>query len=347
MSKVLFVIGRTKMGGAEKRARLIAALLKEEFDTKVFAFSGEKEVDIDFVFRNSYKEYKKESFKKRIAYLRSILEQEKPDVVISFVPHINFFTSIALKARKFRNIKHIIGIVYPFYRVKERVMLWYSIKHASAVYYQSEEQKEYIKCKCYSFALSNPIKPFTSFSNKDKYHFMSVGRLETQKDFAFQIDVMSHLSKLLPSITLDIYGSGSLKSELENKIVELGLSSNVKIHDYIDNIQEEFNRHDIFLFTTKSEGFPNALAEAMMAGLIVFSTPFKTGCADLLIEEKTGYLFEKKYPKAFADFIYEKLLSYEVALDIAKHGQEHVSNVCNIESFKHRMTSEFKKILAK
>lgn len=331
MDKIVFVIGATKSGGAEKRAIFLSKLLKDSYETKVFAFHGENDGDVDLVYMPTYEAYKQTRKSQRINQLRNYLLKEKPNFVISFVPHINFFTTKAVKGM---DTLHIVGIVFPFFKFPSSYLLRYSLKKADAVYYQCEEQKLYLKCRCFNFVLPNPIDVLPLRENLYSHKMMSVGRLEPQKDFPLLINAFKKISESIKDAALDIYGLGSEKENLITLIKQLGLDNKVQIYDYIDNIAEEYKKHDIFLFSSKAEGFPNALAEAMANNLICFSTSFKTGCNELLINNQTGFVCETRDSVAFGNMIAEKLNDYGNCLNVSKNGYEHIKSLCDINKFK-------------
>ena len=339
MIKLLFVIGATKSGGAEKRAVFISNLLKKNFETRVFAFYGSDTEGVDYIFKKEYADYKKESLKSRINNLKDYISDYNPDIVISFVPHINFFATKAIKKAKNKSIKHIVSMVFHDFSRVSTFLLKYSIKRADSVYYQTEEQQQIVKCKCNSFVLPNPIN-VPDFKEKDcQFKFMSAGRLEHQKDYQTLINSFAFIKNQYPSASLDIYGSGSQKSELLELINSLKLNDSAKIIEYTDSINDRFKEHDVFLFTTRYEGFPNALAEAMANGLICFTTRFKTGCSELVVDNKTGYICESRDPQEYANKVIEKLNEYNQAKIVAKNGIEHISKLCSTEQFINKITA--------
>lgn len=339
MNKIVFVIGATKGGGAEKRAVLISKLLKDDFVTKVFAFHGETNPSIDHVYRSSYSFYKETSKKQRIVELRDFLKEEKPDFVFSFVPHINYFTSKAISCDELKKVKHIVGIVNIKTGFVDSILFKRSLKNAFAVYYQSEDQKQSIKFKGPSFVLANPIEIPERINRKPSLEMMSAGRLEPQKNYPLMIKAFAQIHKHFPEATLDIYGSGSQKVSIENLINIYGLIDAVKLYEFSDNLSSIYKEHSVFLFTTKYEGFPNALAEAMANGLVCFSTFFKSGCQDLLINDITGYVSKNNDAESFADLVTTKLVDTNKMSSISKAGYEHVKKVCDVESFKKNLTN--------
>ena len=345
MSKILFVVGLSKNGGAEKRAIRTASLIKDSYESLVFAFAGKKEDGIDCSFADSYSDYKQSSLKQRIQFLSKYITKEKPDVVVSFLPHINFLTTKAIKKSGLKNIKHIVAIAYYKFGFKNKLLLRYSFRNCDVVYYQCQKQKELLKCKKTSFVIANPI-PIPELKKKQySFKFMSVGRLEEQKDYVLQINSFRRIVDVYPEATLDIFGSGSQKTILNDLISNLHLNNNVFIHEYTDNIDQEFQKHDIFLFTTKGEGFPNVLAEAMANNLICFSTYFLTGCEDLIEDGKTGFIINERDPEKYASVVCKQLDNYENCKDVAKNGHYHVKEKCDLSVFEKQFSNEINKLL--
>ena len=344
MSKIIFVIGATKSGGAEKRAILLSKLLKDKFQTKVFAFYGEKDNDIDFVFRNTYEKYSEASKITRIKALRNYLISERPDFVFSFIPHMNFFATRALKAKELKNVKHIISIVYPKYNFKESLLLRYSILNADCVYYQCEEQKRYIRTKLPTIVAANPIVIPPYVKKDDVYKMLSVGRLVEQKDYVLLIKAFSIISKVIPNAQFDIYGSGEKREELVSLIQELGLQEKIKIFEYTDDIYQVYNDHSVFLFASRGEGFPNVLAEAMANGLICFSTHFLTGCDELIKDKKTGFLCKSRNSEEYADIVTNVLSDKELVDLVSQNSYEHVKKLCDQNLFVDKMCSALKEL---
>lgn len=345
MKKVLFVIGATESGGAEKRAIFISKLLKGRFDTSVFAFHGKSVDGVDFVYKDEYKKYKEEKYSSKVKALKNYIDLYKPDIVFSFVPHINFFVTRALKNKRFSHIKHVVSIVAPFMSRLSKVLINYSIRRADAVYYQCEDQKKYVRCKCYNFSLFNPINSYP-FINKPKHHFMSAGRLDDQKDYPLLIKSFYLIQKEIPDATLDIYGSGEDKSKLEELINELNLNKSITIIDYLSKLNEEFDKHDVFLFTSKFEGFPNALAEAMGHGLICFTTYFETGCNELIIEDKTGFVCRSRDEIDYSSLVISKLKNYDSALEKALFATEYIKEKCNLDNFVLELEKQINTMLS-
>ncbi|WP_050498019.1 glycosyltransferase [Oenococcus oeni] len=142
----------------------------------------------------------------------------------------------------------------------------------------------------------------------DKYHFFpkvrtrlrdelnltdeivigNVGRLVSQKNQAFLIDVFSHFHKNVPNSKLLLIGSGDKKETLEKKINQLGLEKQILFLGNRSDVPNLLQVMDIFAFPSRHEGFGMAALEAQAAGLptiISNNVPNDVRITDLCVEE--------------------------------------------------------------
>ena len=96
---------------------------------------------------------------------------------------------------------------------------------------------------------------------------LAVGRLDEGKQFGMLIKVFASLALHYTHWSLRIVGEGPLRATLQQQIVELGLERCVQLPGRTANIGEVLAESDAFVLTSKYEGFPNALLEAMAVGL--------------------------------------------------------------------------------
>ena len=122
------------------------------------------------------------------------------------------------------------------------------------------------------------------------YGICSVGRLHNDKDFSTVIQAFGIVEKVLPDASLHIYGDGPERKELENLAVTAGIGEKVFFEGFSENMMQEIQRYEVFVFSSKAEGMPNALMEAMAAGLACVSTDCDFGPADLIDDGVNGCL---------------------------------------------------------
>lgn len=121
---------------------------------------------------------------------------------------------------------------------------------------------------------------------------ISVGRLEKQKDYKTLIEAFAKIADVHPEWTLRIYGKGNMRDEIQGWIDETGFSNRILLCGTTHKPFFEMKKSKIFVLSSFFEGFPNALCEAMYAGLPCIATACQSGPRDLIENEKNGFLIE-------------------------------------------------------
>lgn len=121
----------------------------------------------------------------------------------------------------------------------------------------------------------------------------TVGRLSPEKGLEYLISGMSDIVKVFPKAKLLIVGSGkeAYRNALEDKIKREGLSSNIFIMDFLDDIHEVFQIFDVYCLSSLTEGFNRTLLEAMSAGLPVIATAVG-GNREIVVDSVNGILVQ-------------------------------------------------------
>ena len=116
---------------------------------------------------------------------------------------------------------------------------------------------------------------------------LGVGRLEEQKNFKLLIKVFSQIQT---DWKLFIAGDGTQKEELEKMIKK----DNIKLIGIRKDIFDFYKKASIFVLSSKKEGFPNALIEAMACGCacVAFDCPY--GPSEIIENYKNGILVENQ-----------------------------------------------------
>ena len=147
--------------------------------------------------------------------------------------------------------------------------------------------------------------PITAICEKqstcDSKTAIAVGRLVYQKDFVSLIRVWEKVALKHPDWRLEIWGEGGMQQALQQQIEEAGLDGKVCLMGYTKNISQKMSQASMFLLSSRYEGFPLVMIEAMSVGLPIVSYMCPTGPQDILDNGRTGFLVPMGDENTFAE----------------------------------------------
>lgn len=252
-----------------------------------------------FYFNNSYRIY--HTFK-MLWFLRKSVKSIKPDSILSFG---EMYNSFVLLGTLFLNIR-----VYVSDRSKpdkrwgkvHETMRKLLYKHASGIVAQTNYSKQFLENEIKHnniCVIPNPVQPFNKTPKEGNNIILNVGRLIKTKKIDILIDVFSKTD--VSDWELWIVGDGPELQYLEKIAKDKGLINSVKFWGNQKDIQWYYSQADIFAFPSVSEGFPNALLEALSAGLACISFDCVAGPSDLIQNGENGFLIKVFDEKSFLD----------------------------------------------
>lgn len=109
---------------------------------------------------------------------------------------------------------------------------------------------------------------------------VAAGRLSAEKGFDLLIEAIAACPDL--DIQLDLLGTGRLETELKEMSRALGVDERVRFLGFQENPYAFFARADAFVLSSRFEGFPNVVLEALASGTPVIATPAPGGIRQIL-----------------------------------------------------------------
>ena len=162
---------------------------------------------------------------------------------------------------------------------------------ASACVFQTPDARDYyypiVRRKGY--VIANPLQlqePLT-WCGPEQRSIVSVGRLEPQKNQSLLIDAFEMLNRERPEYTLEIFGEGALRKELQEKIDRKGLSNVIHLRGFDKHVQKRVSEAALFVLPSDYEGMSNALIEALAMGVPSVSTDHPIGGARWLMQDRS------------------------------------------------------------
>ena len=210
----------------------------------------------------------------------------------------------------------LLGVKFPLYisnrsNPLKRRPLWYKIirrfmySYATGIIAQTSVAKEYYTTTTWNKNIAiipNFVREITPNSETTRHNYIvSVGRFISTKNFDGLIRIFSRVNN--KSWKLILLGDGALRNKLESIATEYNIADRVIFTGFQKDVDFWLQQSKIFVFTSLSEGFPNALLEAMATPLPVISYDCPVGPSDIVINEVNGFLI----PMGDEDLYIEKL----------------------------------------
>lgn len=133
--------------------------------------------------------------------------------------------------------------------------------------------------------LSLSKEPVNAKSSYGSY-IVAVGRLVEAKGFDILISAFKQVSAARENINLVILGEGEQRVKLEALVVKLGLENRVFLPGFKLNPYPYISQAELFVLSSRWEGFPNALIEAMCLGVKVVSTNCNYGPSEIFSKDR-------------------------------------------------------------
>jgi len=184
------------------------------------------------------------------------------------------------------------------------------------------------------FASAKPISRTSLELPTDRPLVIWTGRLDPVKGFEEMLAAFAQMNKNDPA-TLALVGEGPYRSTIERLVRQHNLQNHVLLLGQRTDVPQLLKAADVFLFCSRTEGLPNALLEAMAAGLPIVATDV-AGCRDLIKHEQTGLLASAGSVPAIAGCLRKLILNKTLACRLGTQAQGWVRQCADMGQLPDR-----------
>lgn len=309
MKKICLVIPTLSSGGMERVMSEIANHFAKKTEIEVhliLLIKKDRHFSIDEKVKIHEPEaYNSTSFFKILWYLRKLITTIKPTSVISFGSMFNSFVMISCfglenkikiylsdRSNPYRNTYLTLkkggdqrhdGLLHfllkrIFYKRAHGILCQTklsmdlerkSLKHKRLIYFP------------------NPVRLNDNNTNKRDNVILNVGRFIASKQQSYLVEIFQNINN--KNWKLVFLGDGDTLNHVK-ELVREDFKDNIIFEGNKKDVQSYLNRSKIFAFTSRSEGFPNSLAEALSTPIASISFDCVAGSSDLIINEVNGFL---------------------------------------------------------
>jgi glycosyltransferase involved in cell wall biosynthesis len=172
---------------------------------------------------------------------------------------------------------------------------------------------------------------------------LTVGRLSHEKGHLDLLNAFAEVIRAGTDAHLVIVGEGPERAAIEAATARYGLQARVTLAGHQNQVQSYYDAADFFLMPSHSEGSPNALLEAIAAGVPVIASR-TGGIPEIITHEATGLLTPPRNPPALAAAIRSLLGHPERAAALAARASKEIARFSPI-TYRRTISEVYKKVL--
>jgi glycosyltransferase involved in cell wall biosynthesis len=336
--KIAFLIQTLGHGGAERTVSNLSLAMQEEHDVTVILFNskdnyyphGGKLIDLNIIAKENPLG-KATTLLKRTVVLRKLYKKENFDAIYTFLESAglpstlaskNTITSVRDSPAALEKIYHVLmRYIYPKAKkvvacskaIEKTLTNDFGLKNTTAIYNAIDIDKA--------------IKLSTETIEEAGGFILAVGRLDKQKGFDYLIEAFA-ASTASETLKLIILGEGEERAALNALIQKHHLGDKVLLKGSVTNPFAYYSKAQFFTLSSRHEGFPNILLEALACSCPCIAFDCPTGPNEIIQHNENGLLVEAENVVALTEAIntlYSDAVMQEKFKQNAQASVQHLS----------------------
>jgi glycosyltransferase involved in cell wall biosynthesis len=180
----------------------------------------------------------------------------------------------------------------------------------------------------------------------DQLHVGAVGRLEPEKAFDLLIRAVHQLNAAGVGCRLTVVGEGHDRPRLEALVAELGMADRVSLPGWRSDVRRWFEAMDVFALSSRREGLPNVLLEAMALGVPCVATNI-AGIPRLIADGDSGRLVPPDDLPALVAALTEVLTNEATREKYRTAGRSTIETRYSFAARMRTLAAEYNRLLAR
>ena len=177
-----------------------------------------------------------------------------------------------------------------------------------------------------------------SGNSADVYDAVYVGRLTYQKNPQRLVHIISEMKKRKPDVRVAVVGTGDLKEEVESLVHTMGLDDNIALLGFQGNPYPFMKNSKAMLMSSRWEGTPMCVLEALALGIPVVSTP-TDGIADIVHSGVNGYLSDSD--DVLAQKAIDIISQNDVFQVFSENARQAFEQINDLGSYRKKLLKEY------
>lgn len=248
----------------------------------------------------------------------NVIAKEKPDCTIAFMTSASIWAGLScmwLKLPYIVSERTTPEITIAKLNIFSRWLSFFVFKHSKVIVSPSKGVEDCLKniltfnkLKNY-VVINNPVNQIQEVKTAQVHYrryVLAVGRLMPEKGFDFLIESFAQLQQ--QDVDLIILGEGPERTRLESLVESLGLSHRVFLPGLKNNLWNYYKEAQAFVLSSRTEGYPNVLIEAMNMGCACIAADCHWGPREIINDGVNGILIEKENRPQLIDAL-ERILT--------------------------------------